>query len=59
MISYMVSSLLNDALGGITHMAYVIEELTGKLQNSLNPITNYKLGITSENLSTIEKWNLK
>ncbi|MBT5420071.1 MAG: hypothetical protein HOK80_04205, partial [Candidatus Cloacimonetes bacterium] len=35
------------------------EELTGKLQNSLNPITNYKLGITRENLSTIEKWNLK
>jgi len=35
------------------------EELTGKLQNSLNPITNYKIGITRENLSTIEKWNLK
>jgi len=35
------------------------EELTVKLQNSLNPITNYKIGITRENLSTIEKWNLK
>ncbi len=35
------------------------EELTEKLQNSLNPITNYKLGVTREDLSTIEKWNLK
>ncbi len=35
------------------------EELTENLQNSLNPITNYKLGITKENLSTIEKWNIK
>ena len=35
------------------------EKLTGNLQNSLNPITNYKLGITKKDLSTIEKWNIK
>jgi hypothetical protein len=35
------------------------EELTVNLRNSLNPITNYKLEITKENLSTIEKWNIK
>ena len=35
------------------------EELTVILQNSLNPITNYKLGITKNDLSTIEKWNIK
>ncbi|MCD4817961.1 MAG: DUF6088 family protein [Candidatus Cloacimonetes bacterium] len=35
------------------------EKLTENLQNSLNPITIYKLEITKENLSTIEKWNIK
>jgi len=35
------------------------EELTENLQNSLNPITNYKFRITKENLPTIEKWNIK
>jgi len=35
------------------------EELTKNLQNSLNPITSYKLGITKNDLSTIEKWHIK
>lgn len=35
------------------------DNLTEKLQSSLNPITSYKLGINRENLSTIEKWNIK
>jgi len=31
----------------------------GQLKQSLNPLTEYKLGITPDMLSTAEKWNIK
>ncbi len=31
----------------------------GQLKQSLNPLTEYKLGITPDMLSTVEKWNIK
>ena len=36
-----------------------IGENTKKLDDSLNPLSEYKLGITKEILPTIEKWNIK
>ncbi len=32
---------------------------TKSLENSLNPLSEYKLGITKELLPTVEKWNIK
>ena len=31
----------------------------GQLKQNLNPLTEYKLGITPDMLSTVEKWNIK
>ena len=34
-------------------------ENTIKLEESLNPLSEYKIGISKEILPTIEKWNIK
>ncbi|KPA12663.1 hypothetical protein MHK_007129, partial [Candidatus Magnetomorum sp. HK-1] len=45
-------------LGALLETIYADMHL-GQLTQSLNSLTSYDLGITSDMLSTAEKWNIK